>query len=78
MSPGIPALAAPAAGDDLSNLFKWMLSPGESPAKAAAPTKPTRSRDDSLQFELFDVFGRKVSSADYAGVPLFLEFGACW
>ena len=33
---------------------------------------------DSLKFELFDVFGRKVCSEDYAGVPLFLEFGACW
>jgi hypothetical protein len=32
----------------------------------------------SLKFELFDVFGRKACSEDYAGVPVFLEFGACW
>ena len=32
----------------------------------------------SLRFELYDAFGRKVCSEDYAGVPLFLEFGACW
>lgn len=32
----------------------------------------------SLQFELFDAHGRKVCSEDYAGIPLFLEFGACW
>lgn len=33
---------------------------------------------EKLRFELNDAFGREVRSADYAGVPLFLEFGACW
>jgi hypothetical protein len=33
---------------------------------------------EQLEFSLFDSFGRQVSSQDYKGVPLFLEFGACW
>lgn len=44
----------------------------------AAEKDLARSGADSLKFELFDIFGRKVCSEDYAGVPLFLEFGACW
>lgn len=32
----------------------------------------------TLDFSLFDSYGRKVSSQDYVGVPIFLEFGACW
>ena len=31
-----------------------------------------------LEFSLVDSFGRKVTSQDYVGVPIFLEFGACW
>jgi hypothetical protein len=31
-----------------------------------------------LEFALSDTFGRKVHSQDYAGVPVFLEFGPCW
>ena len=31
-----------------------------------------------LVFSLPDVFGREVRSLDYRGVPIFLEFGACW
>ncbi|MHC4552518.1 MAG: hypothetical protein ACYSUT_07115 [Planctomycetota bacterium] len=31
-----------------------------------------------LEFSLYDSNGYKVSSQDYAGVPIFLEFGACW
>jgi len=45
---------------------------------AAIPKGTGRDRLDTLSFELFDVFGRKVCSDDYAGVPIFLEFGACW
>jgi hypothetical protein len=37
-----------------------------------------QSRGDTLSFELYDALGRKIFSADYAGVPVFLEFGACW
>ena len=33
---------------------------------------------EMLEFSLYDSYGRKVSSQDYKGVPLFLEFGACW
>jgi len=33
---------------------------------------------NTLNFDLFDSYGRKVCSADYAGVPVLLEFGACW
>lgn len=33
---------------------------------------------EKLDFCLMDSFGRKVSSQDYEGVPIFLEFGACW
>lgn len=32
----------------------------------------------SLEFSLADSYGRQVASQDYEGVPLFLEFGACW
>ncbi len=31
-----------------------------------------------LEFSLMDSYGRQVSSQDYEGVPIFLEFGACW
>lgn len=36
------------------------------------------SSGKSLEFSLYDSYGRAVSSEDYKGVPLFLEFGACW
>ena len=32
----------------------------------------------TLSFSLYDSYGRKVTSQDYKGVPIFLEFGACW
>lgn len=32
----------------------------------------------SLEFSLADSYGRQVTSQEYEGVPLFLEFGACW
>jgi hypothetical protein len=32
----------------------------------------------TLEFSLFDSYGRKITSQDYKGVPIFLEFGACW
>ena len=34
--------------------------------------------EQRLEFSLPDIFGRQVHSQDYAGVPVFLEFGACW
>ena len=33
---------------------------------------------EKLEFSLMDSYGRQVSSQDYKGVPVFLEFGACW
>ena len=36
------------------------------------------STDEKFEFELTDVYGRVVSSQDYKGVPIFLEFGSCW
>ena len=33
---------------------------------------------EKLEFSLMDSYGRQVSSQDYKGVPIFLEFGACW
>ncbi|MHC4325918.1 MAG: hypothetical protein ACYSUX_16735 [Planctomycetota bacterium] len=33
---------------------------------------------EKLEFSLMDSYGREVSSQDYKGVPVFLEFGACW
>jgi hypothetical protein len=33
---------------------------------------------DKLEFSLYDSYGRQVRSVDYKGVPVFLEFGACW
>lgn len=50
----------------LTCLFFATLA-GNSPLKAA-----------KLDFSLVDSYGRKVSSQDYIGVPIFLEFGACW
>jgi len=35
-------------------------------------------KDEKLEFSLMDSYGRQVSSQDYEGVPIFLEFGACW
>lgn len=31
-----------------------------------------------LAFQLFDVYGRQVNSADYTGVPVLFFFGSCW
>lgn len=54
----------------LTVLTCWLLaSPGT--ATAAGPS-------GKLNFALSDAFGREVRSQDYAGVPVFLEFGACW
>ena len=36
------------------------------------------SKVEKLEFSLMDSYGRQVSSQDYEGVPIFLEFGACW
>lgn len=33
---------------------------------------------EQLEFDLYDIHGRRVQSQDYEGRPLFLEFGACW
>ncbi len=35
-------------------------------------------KGEKLEFSLMDSYGREVSSQDYEGVPIFLEFGACW
>lgn len=34
--------------------------------------------ENPVSFSLPDAYGRIVSSQDYAGVPVFLEFGGCW
>ena len=36
------------------------------------------AKAEKIEFSLTDSFGRQVSSQDYEGVPIFLEFGACW
>lgn len=33
---------------------------------------------EKVEFSLTDNYGRQVSFQDYDGVPIFLEFGACW
>ena len=43
---------------------------------AAASTKA--NPNEVLAFQLFDVYGRQVDSADYAGVPVLIFFGSCW
>lgn len=35
-------------------------------------------QDVQLDFQLSDTMGRTVSADDYRGIPLLLEFGACW
>jgi len=44
----------------------------------ASVSAGARRGQDKLQFSLPDAFGRQVRSQDYKGVPIFLEFGACW
>jgi cytochrome oxidase Cu insertion factor (SCO1/SenC/PrrC family) len=47
--------------------------------KANKADKTNRAdKAEKLEFSLMDSYGRKVSSQDYKGVPIFLEFGACW
>ena len=36
------------------------------------------SHASEISFSLNDTYGRQVKSQDYEGVPIFLEFGACW
>jgi thiol-disulfide isomerase/thioredoxin len=36
------------------------------------------SPNEVLAFQLFDVYGRQVDAADYAGVPVLIFFGSCW
>jgi len=50
-------------------IFVWIL-------KANKVDKPIKT--EKLEFSLMDSYGRQVSSQDYKGVPIFLEFGACW
>jgi hypothetical protein len=50
------------------NLAMWMAV-GLSSLALAGP---------KVDFALWDCHGRKVCSQDYAGVPILLEFGACW
>lgn len=57
----------------VSSAYCWLVG-----GVAAAQKAPELGGAQSVKFELSDVFGRKVCSADYAGVPVFLEFGACW
>jgi hypothetical protein len=33
---------------------------------------------EKVEFSLMDSYSRGISSQDYKGVPIFLEFGACW
>ena len=47
-------------------------------ADAVGESASDKGTAPSLRFELFDSHGREVCSEDYAGIPLFLEFGACW
>ena len=44
----------------------------------AALCGPGRALERTVSFDLPDAYGRRVSSQDYVGVPIFLEFGACW
>jgi hypothetical protein len=45
---------------------------GETPVPEADPDAPR------VTFDLLDANGVRVRSQDYAGVPIFLMFGACW
>lgn len=45
---------------------------------AAALCLVQAAQADKLEFNLVDTHGRRVTSQDYKGVPIFLEFGACW
>jgi cytochrome oxidase Cu insertion factor (SCO1/SenC/PrrC family) len=47
--------------------------------KANRADNPNKAyKTEQLEFSLMDSYGREVSSQDYKGVPIFLEFGACW
>jgi hypothetical protein len=59
----------------------YKFSTGAAPAGyVPPPTAPEEAAKEfsPFQMDLRDIYGRKIESADYAGVPLFLEFGACW
>ena len=45
---------------------------------AADASQGRAATDETIQFELDDALGRRISSTDYKGTPIFLEFGACW
>ena len=45
---------------------------------ATNPAGASKGESEHLRFSLPDAFGRVVRSQDYKGVPIFLEFGACW
>lgn len=47
-------------------------------AEVPKAVKTNPADGDKLEFDLLDCFGRRVTSQDYKGVPIFLEFGACW
>ena len=49
----------------------------ENPAEEVEKEKPV-GKAEKLEFSLMDSYGREVNSQDYKGVPIFLEFGACW
>lgn len=44
--------------------------------KANKADEPVKA--EKFEFSLMDSYGRLVCSQDYKGVPIFLEFGACW
>jgi len=59
--------------------FKTAANSAE--ADSTGPSPPaitTSSQSQKLKFSLPDLFGRKVSSEDYYGVPLIIDIGACW
>lgn len=64
-------LVSTEPGQELKDVTIVVGTPGGSREQRA-------QTDDRLQFALYDAFGREVHSQDYEGVPIFLEFGACW
>ena len=55
----------------------WVMS-GLSVLLAAFLAGELLGGNEKIEFSLPDIFGRQVRAQDYKGVPLFLEFGACW
>ncbi len=63
--------AKPATAQELAEL-------GIAAKPSAKKQTKARASGDRLSFDLRDIYGRRVLSEDYAGVPVLIMMGSCW